>query len=212
MNEIRLAYLTAGRAAVELLGRPAVAHRWAEPSALVGFQVGGLAAHLAGQVFRASALLAQPAPTGGAVDLLAHFARVPWIDAGPDAEVNEVIRRTGNDLASAGPALLVERTASTLRDLAGTLAGAPADRLVPMLPGDWALTLDDFLVTRLMEIAVHADDLAVSVGIDTPDLPDEVFGPALTLLTRLAVRRHGQTALLRALARAERAPTTITAL
>ena len=77
---------------------------------------------------------------------------------------------------------------------------------------DWALSLGDFLVTRMLGLAVHQDDLAVSVGLATPDLPDSAFDPVLVLLARLAVRRHGQAALLRALARAERAPAAINAI
>jgi hypothetical protein len=42
-------------------------------------------------------------------------------------------------------------------------------------------------------------------------LPDEVLGPVLALLTRLAVRRHGQSAVVAALSRAERAPGAINA-
>jgi hypothetical protein len=42
-------------------------------------------------------------------------------------------------------------------------------------------------------------------------LPDGVLGPVLSLLTRLAVRRHGQSAVLAALTRAERAPAAINA-
>ena len=75
----------------------------------------------------------------------------------------------------------------------------------------WGLRLDDLLVTRMMEIAVHSDDLAVSVGIATPQLPAQVLDPVLKLLADLAVRRHGAVALLRALSRSERAPATISA-
>ena len=77
--------------------------------------------------------------------------------------------------------------------------------------GPWGLLLEDFLVTRMMEIAVHSDDLACSVHVPTPDLPATVLDPVFALLTRLAVRRHGSSALLRALSRAERAPETIAA-
>jgi hypothetical protein len=75
----------------------------------------------------------------------------------------------------------------------------------------WALTLDDFLVTRTMEIVVHSDDLAASLEIESPRLPEQVLEPVLTLLTRLAVRRHGQRAVVTALSRSERAPATISA-
>ena len=75
----------------------------------------------------------------------------------------------------------------------------------------WALTAHDFLVTRLMETVVHSDDLAASVGLPTPDFPDAVVTPVLDLLTTLAVRRHGATALVRTLARPQRAPATVAA-
>ncbi len=35
----------------------------------------------------------------------------------------------------------------------------------------WALSLGDFLTTRTMELAVHMDDLAVSVGLPARELP-----------------------------------------
>ena len=65
---------------------------------------------------------------------------------------------------------------------------------------------------RMMELAVHMDDLCFSVELDTPQLPDAAFDPVLVLLARLAARRHGQSALLRALARAERNPAAINAI
>jgi hypothetical protein len=63
----------------------------------------------------------------------------------------------------------------------------------------------------MLELAVHTDDLAVSVGLGTPELPEAAFDPVLVLLARLAARRHGQVSLLRALARQERAPAEVNA-
>ncbi|MEV0715494.1 hypothetical protein [Asanoa sp. NPDC050611] len=64
----------------------------------------------------------------------------------------------------------------------------------------------------MMEITVHSDDLAVSVGVPTPVFPARVLTPVLGLLTELSVARYGQTAVLRGLSRRERAPETISAL
>jgi hypothetical protein len=100
---------------------------------------------------------------------------------------------------------------SVVRELPGLLAAQPDDRLVSPPAGPWFLRLDDFLVTRMMEIAVHSDDLACSVGLPTPELPDPVLDPVFELLSSLARRRHGAVALLRALSRAERAPATVAA-
>jgi hypothetical protein len=54
-------------------------------------------------------------------------------------------------------------------------------------------------------MVVHTDDLAVSLELPTPEFPDNVFTPVRDLLVRLAVRRHGQSALVSTLARRERA-------
>lgn len=81
-----------------------------------------------------------------------------------------------------------------------------------MLPwGPWSLTLDDMLITRIMEIAVHSDDLAVSIGLPAVQLPEATADIAAELLVKIAMRRHGQAAILRALSRAERAPRSIAA-
>ncbi|WP_067834054.1 hypothetical protein [Nocardia lijiangensis] len=48
----------------------------------------------------------------------------------------------------------------------------------------------------------------MSAEITTPLFPSQVFEPVLDLLSRLGVVRHGQSAVLRALSRAERAPET----
>ncbi|SES42311.1 hypothetical protein SAMN04487818_113124 [Actinokineospora terrae] len=58
---------------------------------------------------------------------------------------------------------------------------------------------------------MHADDLAVSVDLPTPEFPDHTNAVVIELLSTLAARRHGAVSVIRALSRAERAPSTITA-
>ncbi len=74
----------------------------------------------------------------------------------------------------------------------------------------WALTTDDFLITRSMELMVHSDDLAASVGLPTPDFPDTV-DDVVRLLSGVATRRHGQAAVIRALSRPQRSPGSVSA-
>jgi hypothetical protein len=62
-----------------------------------------------------------------------------------------------------------------------------------------------------MELVVHIDDLAISVGIPTPELPAAATDAVIALLGALAARRHGPVAIVRALARAERVPSFIAA-
>jgi hypothetical protein len=211
VNSIRESYLQAAESAAILLAEPAVATAWNQPSALADFTVGGLASHLAGQILVVPATLGEPAPEGDPVGVLGHYGRVAWIGADLDDDVNVTIRRNGERLAEDGPAALAERAAAGIAELRPLLESAPADRVVHPPAGPWGLLLDDFLVTRMMEIAVHSDDLACSVGLETPPLPADVMNRVLELLVVLAARRHGATAVLRALSRAERAPTNVTA-
>jgi hypothetical protein len=98
------------------------------------------------------------------------------------------------------PRLAAARVDSAIEQLATVLASAP-DRPVRMpIWGPWSLRLDDLLTTQMLELAVHSDDLAVSVRISTPALPERAVDTMIDLLSHLAVRRHRPTAVLRALA------------
>lgn len=204
-------YLVAAASALDLVADPRVGDAWEEPSALVGFNVGGLASHLASQVISVADTLDNPV-TGPTVDLRGHYDRSRWLGQPLNSEVNVAIRDGGHHHAAIGAATVVDRSRVALDRL--------RVRLPPLAPGlavqapwlEWSLRLDDFLTVRQLEIVVHSDDLAVSVGRSAPDLPPEVTTPVLALLTQLAVRRHGVTALVRALSRAERAPATISGL
>jgi hypothetical protein len=204
-------YLAAAAAATGLLSEPAVAERWEDPSALPDMSVAALAGHLARQIFSVEAVVAQDACDQRPISLLDHYARVTWIDAGLDDEPNVSVRQAGATEAAEGPAALASRARGTTERLRASLPDEPLDRVVVLPWGPWPLTLADLLMTRMLEIAVHGDDLAYSTGLPTPDLPADVTDTVVVLLARLAVRRHGPTAILRALSRAERAPTAFTA-
>jgi len=205
-------YLAAAGQAAALLGEPEVAAAWEQPSALAEMTVNALAGHLAYQIFSVSAVLDGPASEQDPIPLLEHYARAAWLGAPLDSEVNVGIRARGEDIAAEGAQSLVNRAAAALAAQQTKLAGVPADQVVYLPQTGWALSLGDYLTTRTLELAVHMDDLAVSVGLPARELPDAAFDPVLVLLARLAARRHGQAALLRALARAERASTAINAI
>jgi hypothetical protein len=212
MTDLRSAYLAAAGTAAMLLHEPRLAEVWTSPSALAEFRVSGLAGHLANQVLSVPVVLGSDVPDAAPIALADHYARSAWRAAGIDADVNVGIRETGERWAADGPAALADRVAATVDDLAQALPRQPYDRIVHLPWGPWSLALDDFLVTRMMEIAVHSDDLACSIDVATPELPEPVLRPVLALLTDLAVRRHGQPAVLRALTRVERAPQAINAI
>ncbi|OAR24090.1 hypothetical protein A8W25_16650 [Streptomyces sp. ERV7] len=211
MTSARHDFLALAGSVPDLLRDPAVGAAWPGPSALAGFTVGGLAGHLAYQVLSIPPTLAAPVPSEPVVPLLGHYERVEWIGAGPEEEINVRIRQGGESEAAEGAGALADRVAAAVAELTGTLASAENRPVRIPLWGPWSLLLDDFLTTRMMEIAVHGDDLAVSAGIATPRFAPSAVDTVVDLLSRLSVRRHGPTAVLRALSRAERAPFTIAA-
>lgn len=120
----------------------------------------------------------------------------------PDDPPND---RSADDAeAVLGTTALTGRTSEALETVRKLLAAGTARDVVPIPWQGWSLRRDDFFLTRMTEIVVHADDLAVSVGVPTPEFPAQVFVPVRELLLRLAVRRRGQSAVISTLARGER--------
>lgn len=208
---VRSVFVVAAIGGLELVGRPEVTHGWYEQSALKGMSVGALAAHLARQIRRVPEVLANPVPDERPLNVVEHYTRSAWVTAGADDEPNVAIRERAAENAAIGHAEVYLRAQDSLTAVRAALPSEPVDRVVRPPWTAWNLSLDDFLRTRLIEIVVHSDDLAVSVGVDPPDWPDEVVAPVLGVLTTLSLRRHGVPALLRTLSRAERAPADVSA-
>ncbi len=206
---IRDAFLSAGTVAAALLREPALSARWSDPSALADFSVAGLARHLANQVTHTVTLLAA-APGASAIPVLEHYTRNSWVVSGIEGEDNVSIRRRGEQAAAGTTAqALADEVDAALVELRRVVPAEPADRVVDFR--DWGLAVDDFLLTRVMELVVHGDDLAVSIGVPTPEMPEAATGATIQLLARVAAWRHGSLSVIRALARRERAPETISA-
>lgn len=198
------AFPIAASIARELISRVAVSARWEQQSALPKMSVGALACHLGRQTVRAADLLSQESDLPELESADEHYARAAWVrSASPDDPVND--RSVDDDEAELGPAALIDRVDTALSQVQRLLAGGVAREVVPIPWQGWSLGRNDFLLTRLLEIVVHADDLAVSIEEPTPEFPEPVFAPVRDLLGRLAVRRHGQSAVISTLARSERA-------
>src|SRR3954454_3542837 len=197
---------------VELVSRPEVGAAWERESACAGMSVGGLTRHLISQpVLVVSLLGAGPEAGAGSetIALLDHYARAPWVREDLDGETNQTIRTSSEQQAEEGVAAALTVIGDASARLPAALAAAPPTTYIPWQ--GWSLTTDDFLVTRLMEMVVHADDLAESLAVTTPDFGADVLDPVFRLLSALAVRRHGQHALVRTLTRPQRAPVTVSA-
>jgi len=193
----------AAAVALDLIRRDEVREQWLLPSVLPKMSIGALACHLGRQVVRAAELLpaATEVPPLDSVD--AHYQRAAWVrSASPDDPAND--RSADDAQAALGAAALAIRSAAALETARRLLAAGAVCDVVEIPWQGWSLRRDDFLLTRMLEIVVHADDLALSTGVRTPEFPAEVFAPVRDLLVRLAVKRHGQSAVIGALTRSER--------
>lgn len=203
MTRLDAVFPIAGAVALDLIQQAEVCDRWLQPSALPKMSIGALACHLGRQVVRAAELLpvATDVPPLDSVD--AHYQRAAWVTTtSPDDPPND--RSADDTEAALGAAALKNRTAEALGEVRELLAAGTACDVVLIPWQGWSLRRGDFLLTRMLEIVVHTDDLAISLGVPTPEFPAEVFVPVHDLLVRLAVKRHGQSAVISALTRSER--------
>lgn len=203
------------RVAADLLRHPEVARRWADESACAGMSVGGLANHLGAQASTVVRLLSMPPHEAAPISALEHYRRAAWVHTRLDDEANVEVRTSADAQAASGPADLGERVERDLAALPGALAPVLDGSRTPdavLIPWQgWALSSADFMLTRTMEVLVHADDLAASIGVDTPTFPDEAARAVLGLLASVAAERHGQAAVLRALSRPQRSTGSVSA-
>ena len=168
-----------------------------------------VATHL-GQIAGAPAgwLRAKP-PDPAGIDVASHFsnhsdARLD-ADQGLAGEVATVIRRWAGDGAADGPERVAEQARAAFAATGGLLRAASPDRLIPsaVTPNE-ATRLEDYLHTRCIELIVHTDDLAVSVGLPAPT-PDPVAARiAIEALVTMGQDRAGALAVLRSLTRPDR--------
>ncbi|MDT3396131.1 sterol carrier family protein [Streptomyces sp. B1866] len=128
----------------------------AAPTRLGGWTVRELVAHL-GMVARSVVSgLEQPAPPRQEASLADYVTGTAPLAAAIDEGTHALA-------AEGDPRELLERIAARFAEL---LANAPGDRLVPSRVG--AFRLDEYLVTRCVELVVHTDDLAAALGAEIP--------------------------------------------
>jgi hypothetical protein len=205
MDDIRATFLATGRAVAALFDHPSLAARWDDHSALAEFSVRGLAGHLSRAVGSVNAYLDRDEPPADDVITAAHYY---GLAVGDDTDVTSplhtAIRQRGEEAAADGVDGLRKEFDALLDGMATRLADEPPTRRIRVYQ-DLVLTLDDYLVTRLIEMTVHMDDLAVSLDVPTPALPEAAADAAIHTLVDVARARGGDTAVLRALTRRERA-------
>jgi hypothetical protein len=202
MPGARELFLRSVDAVSPLLAMPVLAGRWSRPSALDGLTVAGLAGHLLRATSVVLVYLDRDEPSGPTTDAEDYYASVT-VETDLDADIHRTIRQRGEAAGAIGAEAVLSQWRDAYTDLADRLPAEHPDRRVRVFR-DHHMTLDGFLETRLVELCVHADDLAVSVGLGEWLMPVEAVAGSVDLLLRVCRRRHGDLAALRALARRER--------
>ena len=196
------AFHDAGKRARVVLEDPRVDRCWHEPSILPKLSVAGLAGHLLG-VLRAferrcdlpctaEATVVDPAENYAIVRL----ARIDDLDQPQFALVRDNAERVGNR----GHAAVTESYRTALSRLVVRLADESHERPIILPDTATATTLTDYTITRIVELVVHADDLAESVGVSVDPPSAASADLAIDFLVRAARFRMGEPELLRALA------------
>lgn len=202
----RDSYLEAASQAMDLLADPQVASQWAQPSALPQMTVGALAGHLGRSVLQVVWYLeAEPPPTDAAcLSAVEYYAGLVGVDD-LCSQLNVGVRQRAEESAAAGHGALLAQVSQSLARLRELLPEEPPDRRLEVFRGR-VLLLDEYLKTRQIEITVHVDDLAVSLGLATPEMHEPALETAIGVLVGVALAKHGTLAVLRALTRRERDP------
>lgn len=184
-----------------LLRDQRVAERWDQPSALPEMTVAALAGHLLRVLATVDRYLAEPEPLEQPeMDAAVYFSDIPTDLSDP---MNVAVRQRGAEEAAGDHDEVVTSYERLKTSVLEAMRDKPSARRMTVFGGRIML-LDEYLVTRVVEAVVHADDLAVSCGIETPVLPDDAYELAIRTLVDIGRARHGDLAVVRALARRER--------
>lgn len=202
------AFLDAAELAADVVGDGRVAGFWDLPSVLEGYTVGGLAGHVFQATDRLRHVLQAEPPPPSAPAPIADYYGLTRIDTPADLDhaFHRAVRDEGARTAELGHGELAAQFTALVTNLRTTLPGCDPGRLVPVVLGDGRPSrLDDYVATRVVELLVHSDDLAVSAGLPEISVPPDSADVAIEALVLVARARHGDVAVLRALARRERA-------
>ncbi|GLZ75622.1 hypothetical protein Afil01_04290 [Actinorhabdospora filicis] len=176
------------RTARDLIASAPVAAAWDAPAALPELTVGALAGHLGRQILNLGRFLDVPlSPDTPRMDLATWFRDGAGgkSDQPLDSATHRAIRARAAEHAANGPAALAAEVSEALIALDRHVPAEDPARWVDIF-GNHAVTLDTLLTTRLVELVVHSDDLAVSVAAPTPTFPPEAMDRVLATATGTA--------------------------
>ncbi|MEU5153552.1 maleylpyruvate isomerase N-terminal domain-containing protein [Glycomyces sp. NPDC021274] len=153
------------------------ADAWAAPTRCTPWDAAALAAHITMTLARLEPMLDAPEPPAATVDAAGYYR--------PDDRFSPAVNATRIDTAAeaaadGGPAVAA-RFRTTWRTAADRCAAEPPSRRVTTRHGD-PMTLEDFLTTRVVEVAVHGIDLADALGRPRWTTPEAAAHTAALLL------------------------------
>jgi hypothetical protein len=201
VTDIRDVYLSTCAASLELLAEPALAVHWSDESVLPEFTTGSLAGHLARSTMQVEWFLDADEPLDEPITAVEYYARLEGVHD-RNSELNVGVRARSAELAALGVDGLVTQVAGTLERLRRRLPREPDVRQLTAFGR--TLRLDEYLRTRLVEMTVHIDDLALSVRVQAPLVPREAYTSAITTLVEVGRSKYGDLGVLHALTRRER--------
>lgn len=201
-NHVRATFLEAARSARNVLDDGRIAELWDGPSALAEFSLRGLAGHLVRGVTSVEDYLNNPLPSEAPITAAEYYvAAVDTQDI--FSPLHAGVRQRGEDMARVGHSQLLQNLGAAIDRLTHRLPEEPVDRVMRVFR-DLVTTLDGYLETRIVELVVHMDDLAISIGKIDIELPEVPLSSAIATLIDVGRHRHGDLAVLRALSRRER--------
>lgn len=194
-------YLAGTRTVREAITDRAVVARWDEPSALEAQTVGSLAGHLARTGTWIVDEFLESGEPDGPVDFedVASFY-VTLLPTGDDP-IHQGIRDRGAALAAQGPDGLAATFDERMPAVESALRALPGDRRLTVTGGN-VMTIEQYLVTRVVEQVVHLDDLARSVERDPWTVPEASHRLVAQVALDIAFLRHAPNAVVRGLYRA----------
>ena len=128
-----------------------------------------------------------------------------WVPLDNESPVHDGVRSVAESHAIEGCDELVGRVRVSLKRSEAALAAASPSMVLafPWTPS-LSMTLREFLRTRNLELVVHVDDLAHSVGIEQLPFERDTIDLACHLGVDINVERYGSAAVLRSLFRGDR--------
>jgi hypothetical protein len=205
MDDAGRVWVASARTALLFVDEPLVRARWTEPSALPDMTVGTLVGHLlhGGILMAEEALAITEIPDREPLTAARLLSWTPLDDTSP---VHDGVRSFAESQAVAGLEELLERTRDSLKRTEARLAVASPNAILafPWDPPSLTMELSEFLLSRVLELVVHVDDLAHSVGIEALPFEREAIALVCRLGVDIDIQRYGPEAVMRSLFRRDR--------